>query len=60
MAIGSTIGFAGAVTNAARTVSTSTPDYPGAPITVGQVVGVGGDGYLLAIRALRGLLTEVV
>lgn len=36
MAIGSTIGFAGAVTNAARTVSTSTPEYPGAPITVGQ------------------------
>lgn len=36
MAIGSTIGFAGAVTNAALTVSTSTPEYPGAPITVGQ------------------------
>lgn len=31
-----------------------------APITVGQVVGFGGEGYLLAIRALRGLLTEVV
>ena len=31
-----------------------------APITVGQIVGFGGQGYLLAIEALKRLLAEVV
>jgi hypothetical protein len=32
----STIGFEGASLTTALTVSTSTPEYPGAPVTVGQ------------------------
>src|SRR3954471_7893472 len=42
-----TIGFEGASLSTALTVSTSTPEYPGAPVTVGQVVvGTDGSQYL--------------
>lgn len=31
-----------------------------APITLGQIVGFGGEGYLLAIQAIKQMLSEVV
>lgn len=31
-----------------------------APVTVGQVVGFGGFGYVLALQAIRNLVSEVV
>lgn len=43
----STIGFEGANLGVALTVSTSTPEYPGVPVTLGQkVIGTDGSEYL--------------
>ncbi len=43
----STIGFEGANLTQALTVSSTTPEYPGAPITVGQrVIGDAGSEYV--------------